>query len=241
MTSGVLFDAYERRARLAPGLILILPVAITIAALGLRHNTIIAALVSLLSLAGGPLILAAHVRQRGVTLQARLYEKWGGPPSTIKLRLTSADPPGPVQAKFRKDTQRVSGQTLPKWAEQQADAARADETYSVALAALRSKTGADRKKFFLVFAEVKNYGFERNLFAVRFEALVLCLLCLVGLGAALGVAIHDHSHVHRTDLIIGLAIVAATTLFWLFWPSERRVRRTGDIYAERLLEAAADL
>ena len=47
-------DAYERRCRLAPGLLALVPVAVTIVALGIRDAPVVSAAISILSLASGP-------------------------------------------------------------------------------------------------------------------------------------------------------------------------------------------
>lgn len=81
-------DDYERRARLAPGLLAVLPIALVILALGLRRLPIVSALLSLVTAVGGPVVLASLVRHRGLRLQAELFRKWGGAPTTKGLRLT---------------------------------------------------------------------------------------------------------------------------------------------------------
>jgi hypothetical protein len=242
MNSAMWFDSYERRARITPGLILLLPIPIVIAALGLRDNAVVVVIVSLLSVAGGPLLLATHVRLRGLAAQERLYAAWGGPPTTLLLAPASASPPGPLQSARREDTQRASGRTLPSWQDAQQDPRGAAEEYQAAVAVLRTQTTAERKRYFLVFHELRNYGFVRNLLGVRTEALCLCAIA----GAALAVAIvlersRDGASLHLVDLVMAALAVVALTLFWALWPRGTRVKRVGMLYAERLFEAAATL
>src|ERR1700730_18752231 len=81
-----LLDEYNRRARLVPGLFFVLPVPVVIVALGLRQNPVVAVLVSLIPVMGGPVALADYVRQRGLKVQEALYAAWGGSPTTAALR-----------------------------------------------------------------------------------------------------------------------------------------------------------
>jgi hypothetical protein len=55
-------DKYERYARVAPGLFALLPVVITVIALGYRQVPVVSGVASMLSLAGGPVLLADTVR-----------------------------------------------------------------------------------------------------------------------------------------------------------------------------------
>src|SRR6266852_7080577 len=80
-------DKYERQARLVPGLLALLPVAVTVTALGLRQAPVVSVVVSLFSLAGGPVLLADTVRGLGLKAQGDLWTSWGGAPTTIALRL----------------------------------------------------------------------------------------------------------------------------------------------------------
>src|ERR1700733_952850 len=80
-------DAYERRCRLAPGLLALIPVTVLITALGVRSAPVVSGALSILSLAGGPVLLASFVRGRGHAAQDRLWRNWGGSATTRALRL----------------------------------------------------------------------------------------------------------------------------------------------------------
>ena len=66
-------DAYERRARLVPGLLALLPIAIVAIALGIDDAPVASSAVSLLSVTGGPVLLADVVRSWGLGVEARPY------------------------------------------------------------------------------------------------------------------------------------------------------------------------
>lgn len=63
---------------------------------------------------------------------------------------------------------------------------------------------------------------------------------MVILGAASLVRAFQHrsTGLAWSDLVIGLVSVGTVLLFWVGFPSERRVRTAADTYAERLLDAA---
>ncbi|HET9874823.1 MAG TPA: hypothetical protein VFQ37_03560, partial [Mycobacterium sp.] len=66
-------DKYERQARLMPGLLALLPVAITITALGLQNASVVSIAASLVSMAGGPILLSDTVRSFGLRAQRQLW------------------------------------------------------------------------------------------------------------------------------------------------------------------------
>lgn len=102
-------DRYEWQARLVPGLLALLPVAVTIAALGPRHAPIVSAILSLVSLAGGAVLLADVVRGLGLQAQERLWASWGGAPTTIALRLREPSPNTVQRDIWRAAVQKVTG------------------------------------------------------------------------------------------------------------------------------------
>jgi hypothetical protein len=80
-------DKYERHARLVPGLLVLLPVGVTVTALGLGQAPVVSAVAGLLSLAGGPVVLADLVRSYGNKAQKNLWTQWHGSPTTLALRM----------------------------------------------------------------------------------------------------------------------------------------------------------
>jgi hypothetical protein len=222
-------DDYERRARLIPGLWLIAPAVVLVLMFGLRANALLSTAGGLLSAAGGPVVLAAFVRHRGLSVEPGLLKEWSGWPTTQLLLTGSA----PIRDRRREAIQRLTGINLP------AVEAGADATYDAAVAALRSQT-RDRSRFDLVFAENRNYGYERNLIGVRPIGLAFALTAVVvGTGGSYVAARGDG--VFTADLAIGLIVLALLAVFWLVAPSRERARVVAFKYAERLLDAAISL
>lgn len=231
-------DEYERSARLAPGLIALLPLPILVTAFGLRQNPIIAILVSLLVAVGGPLVLAKFVRSRGRALEKNLYQEWGGPPTTLLLTPRNPNDFSAILAQRRSNVEKVTGQTLPTSPSPNDEDAQA--IYGAAVAVLRQKT-YDHKAYPLIFAENKSYGFERNVLGVRMQG--ICLACAGFIASAIGggLAASHEFNASSTALISAAIILIPLNIFWIFWPTKTRVYDAANLYAQQLLDAAVTL
>ncbi|CAE7410645.1 unnamed protein product, partial [Symbiodinium sp. KB8] len=165
-------DEYERRARLAPGLLTLLPLLVLLVSLGFRQRPVVAGTIAFLTAAGGPVLLSQVVRHRGLALQRRLWEKWNGSPTTQSLRHSSPVGTPEQRNSWRTELERSTGLNLPTVAEEQLDATGSDARYEVAIARLIELT-RNQADFPLLHAENKNYGFERNLLAMRKPGLIV--------------------------------------------------------------------
>jgi hypothetical protein len=104
-------------------------------------------------------------------------------------------------------------------------------------AAIAEVIRATRGKAPLVFEENKNYGFERNLLAVRPLGLGVASICLIGSVAGLVVSSVWAVGFTLVSLIIGSLAILTVLAIWFYLPTEDRVHRIGRSYAERLLDA----
>ena len=223
-------DSYERRARLVPGLLIVAPIGIVIVMFGLNTNPAVAVIIGSLTTFGTPVVLANFVRHRGLAAQSTLYKMWGGKPTTTLL-MTG---PAARRSRWRQAVARVSNQDLPP--EDQPDP---DGAYDAATAVVLSKT-RDAKQFGMVFAENRNYGYERNLYGSKRLGLSLAWITLVGAAIAVGLLIDEH-HKTRAEWVIGLVALLGLAVLWLVLPSEKRAKTTAFKYAEQLLDAAVEL
>lgn len=82
-------DEYERRARLVPGLLAIFPLAILLSVLSLRQLPTVSYVMGAVAVIGMPVVVADVVRQHGRKAERVLWDSWGGPPTTVWLRLRS--------------------------------------------------------------------------------------------------------------------------------------------------------
>lgn len=227
-------DDYDRTARLVPGLLVVLPIAIVLIGLGVRENPLSATLSVVAVTVGAPLVLAKHVRRRGRKLEKRLIAEWGGLPTT---RLLVPEPDGSIGAlrqQRRRNVERISGIRLPS--EGKLSSLESEE-FEAAIRTLRAKT-ADRVAFPQVYAENKSYGFERNLKGVRAEGLVVSAISAAALVTFATLSWTNYLELDPWPLAISACFSLVILVFWLVWPTSERVQEAGQLYAERVLDAA---
>jgi hypothetical protein len=234
-------DKYERQARLVPGLLALLPVAITVAALGYVREPVISAVVSLLSLAGGPVVLADTVRRMGLKAQRQLWSTWGGSPTTIVLRLREANSNTIQRDRWRDAVQKITGIRLASARSEASNPAGADQAIETAVSQIREMTRG-KDQFYMVQAENIAYGRQRNFYGTRIVGrLVAFLSLLVVIGFILWPLLDGKHPDLRVTYIIGLLLDSFIMLGWYFLPSSGQVREAGDRYANQLLQASVTL
>lgn len=231
-------DAYERSARLVPGLILLAPLVFVLVGFGLSLAPWSATVGGAILALAGPVVLAKHVGHRGRSLQDQLFESWGGPPTSAVLSPSGSGPVSPVLARRRANVEAVTGIALPTT--RPATGSDEAEIYHSAVLELRSRTN-DQARFPRVSSENMNYGFERNLLGIKPEGLVVSSACLLALISGLIVTGVGNGHLSVVPLGVGATLDTLLLVFWMVWPTSARVRDAGQRYAERLIDSAAEL
>ena len=226
---GAVADAYVLRARLFPATLAVLP--LTLVALLVVPPGLLAKVLPFAFSAGVVFLLTQWVRDRGVKLQDRLLERWGGWPTTSMLRYTGSLDHEVVLQRRRRLLEEVTGITLPTAADEATDPA-AEAVYHAATRALvskvRARPGAER-----VQDENVAYGFRRNLLALKPFGLALT-------GIALAV---DAFWLAPLAPIAALACAGAHLLIVLAWitvVTPDFVHRQARVYAQRLFETLED-
>jgi hypothetical protein len=237
MTTGQLFDHYSFRARLQPALLTLLPAEIGIFAWtgpGVKWQS---ALWTLFGTLGGTFFLAILARNLGKQIEPGLWLSWGGSPTTQLLR--HAGPGNPVlRERWHKFLSKLLGKPLPTQAEELADPKAADEIYIAGVKLLINKT-RDVKKFHLLYKENVQYGYCRNLYAMRLMGLSFSLF---GSAACLAAGLWN-AHVGDPKIYPWVCL-AADLIFlawWVFVIKPAWVRVPAFAYAERLLESVENL
>jgi hypothetical protein len=226
-------DAYTRKARIAPAVLVGVPGGALLIAGAISPENLVRAVGVFLGAIG--IVVAILVRDAGRKAQPKLWESWGGPPTTSRLRWRSGAP----EAAMRRLHARVgaaTGEELPDAASEEADPAEADRRYEEAVGLLRERTRkADDSP--LVAAENADYGFRRNSYGVRSYGIAAALVgTLVSIALAV---LGSEAMTTRLDRWVPAAIVCALCFgFWLLIVSPDWVRRAAENYADRLLEAA---
>jgi hypothetical protein len=231
-----LFDAYTRRARIAPAVLAALP-ALTVLAAGALAPDRAARIAGILVGSVG-LVIAGLVRDRGRALQPGLWTSWGGSPTLRRLRWRDADSREAVR-RLHARLNPLLHEPLPDEQGEAADPLEADRRYGEAIAVLRERT-RERARFPLVFAENAEYGFRRNALGLRPLGLAIAAVCLA---MSCGFAAFGNAELaHRLTRwgISGLA-AAALAVFWARVVTPEWVRRPAEVYADRLFEAVETL
>ena len=237
-------DPYELRARLFPGLLVLLPVILFFALVLGTKNPVVVGLGAVMSACGGPYFLSSFVRTWGQRAQDQLYLQWGGQPSTILLRYRDTRLPTPTKDRYRALAASKLGMRLASGEDESADPMQADQASAAAVDVLRPLTN-DRKAFPFVFKELVAYGFNRNAYGTRWVGLGVAgatvIATLVHAGALrmtpsiLAGESLDGAHIAVLLVAIGLSAL------WCFHFTAKTVEQAGYSYAKRLLEALEKL
>jgi hypothetical protein len=221
-------DAYELKARVAPGLILALPMLV-VAAYGapiLSSWSIFAAsgVCSLALLYG----LSLVVRARGRAIEQALWNTWGGPPSTRYMRHRD----GTFGEAMKKSIQEAlaakfpAAQILPP-DEEARNPERADKAIVDAFRQVRQYLRQSDPDG-LWFKLNVEYGFCRNLFGSR---MVWAGISLAATISAVVFAMRNGSGpINPASAICFLSLVCSVYVGWFVLPDS--VRRVAETYAE---------
>ncbi len=241
-------DPYNQRARLQPTLVAILPIFLVGPLLYLNMETRAATFLTMLAYFGGMVLLTQLGRDRGKKIEPRLFDAWSGKPSVAFLRHKDNQLNSVTKSRYHEFLQKkVSNIKLPSQKQEKENPRAADDMYQTASDWLLSKT-RDMTKFRLIFEENMNYGFRRNLYALKPIALLLDFLA----GAGVLVVTAARETIFADDLIrtlaeidgyiyIAFAALILHTLAMIFIVTKTWVKKTADAYAQQLLSACDSL
>ncbi len=127
-------------------------------------------------------------RDRGKALEPNLFQAWGGKPSVVMLRHRDARIPTAAKDRYRAFLERnVPQLKLATPQDEKRSPTKADEGYESATAWLLAQV-TDRERFRLIFEENVNYGFRRNIWALKPLALLVDGLVIAAIVAAIAVS-----------------------------------------------------
>jgi hypothetical protein len=186
---------------------------------------------------GGTFFLAILARNLGKQLEPGLWESWGGSPTIQLLRHAGTGNPI-LRERWHRFLSRLLGKPLPTPQEEQVNPKGADDIYNAGIKLLINKT-RDVKKLHLLYKENIQYGYCRNLFAMRTMGLILSGL---GSGACLAAGLWN---AHTGDVkMYSWICLAADLMFlawWIFVIKPAWVSVPAVAYAERLLESIENI
>ena len=241
----IFFDPYDRKARLQPALLSLLPAFIVFALLIPEFNAVWAVISGIVFYCGSSTLATQFGRDRGKRIEPALYRSWGGKPSVAMLRHSDTRLARSTKDRYRGFLKRsVPGLNLASPDEERTCSAHADDGYESATAWLLAQT-RDRGRFGLIFRENVNYGFRRNIWGLKPLAFVIdgasmVILAVIAEGAWTG---QVTTTLESVDTFVWVSVVVLATHFIAFTFLIRRdwVRTAADAYAQQLLAACDTL
>lgn len=232
-------DAYDRRARLFPALLVALPLAL-VAAVWTPGGTEAWSPLWLIAVGCGVVYLFADLsREAGKGVEPDLFRQWNGPPTRHLLRHRS-DTPTPLLHRRHQLIEWITGETLPSAGEEDEEPEVADEIYDTCIYVLRERT-RDKGNFPLVFAENCAYGFRRNSLGLRSCGVATSAFSLILLAALITPWLPVSAVLGEPFKIFTGVSCLGLLAFWLFIVKPAWVRSKAEAYAERLLAACEKL
>ena len=163
----VVFDPYDRKARIQPALLCIVPIFVACLLLIPQLGAIWTTVGGVILYCGSTMLLAQLGRDRGKRLEPMLFDAWDGKPSVAMLRHRDTRLAKPTKERYRAFlTANIPGLELASPQIEQQSPTLADEGYSSITSWLLTQT-RDGPQFGLILKENINYGFRRNIWALR--------------------------------------------------------------------------
>ena len=175
-------------------------------------------------------------RDLGRKKEKSLFAAWGGKPTTRMLRHRDADNQVTLQRRHQRLKKLLPEITLPSPQEEHDNPGAADDVYETCSTFLREHT-RDKEKFRLVFEELCNYGFRRNLWGMKSIALFTSILSTA---VVITLIILTQIDIIETNLPIAITcgILSLFVLVgWIFLFKPNWVRVPAEAYAIQLLSS----
>jgi hypothetical protein len=233
---GIGMDQYDRRARLMPALLLILPAALAVVTLAPDDVLGWGGGIALIAQAGGSFLLAQMVGDIGKRKEPKLFESFGGRPTEMLLSHQQALNRVMLAERHKKLAKLFPKIKIPTADAEQKDPKAAFEIYTACCDKLRGLVRAEKDKFPDVHRENIHYGFRRNLWALKPAGIIITAIALMVVGAEVYGSVSEHQPVSLVLPVIA-GIDALLLVWWIFFITKSWVKRAAVLYAERLMEA----
>ena len=230
-----LTDPYERKARVQPALLCVLPIVLATSVSFPELYTTLAAFGTLVVTFGAIQFIGQIARDKGKKLEPALFKKWGGTPSVTIFRHRDKRIAGPAKQKLHRKLESQSEISAPSAEFEQQNSAKADEIYKAWSDFLRVKS-RDTDRFSLLFRENINYGYRRNVYGLK---------CWYGISCVLGllIIIASSSTIFLlSDLQLAMVwVIGLFGLYIIIVVTEKWVKVPGFEYSQRLVEVSEQL
>lgn len=226
-------DDYDRFARFLPVVTVTSPIAVGVTVVtGVDVNAWLM-LVPVPVIMSLSILFASLAANSGLRTQKRLWQEWDGPPTTRYLRHRNCEYQQKTKSRLHEHMSSL-GFTVPSPEVETTDPDSADDEYEAYVKELRSRT-RDPRRFPLVRSYLKQYGFSRNLYAIRRVGVAIAVTTAVfGVAYTLANPL-EFTKIMALSPIWVFSIAMAYTL--LFHVNAEMVKTNAERYAEFLFEA----
>lgn len=234
-------DAYDRRARFYPMVIVLLPAL-------LGATSWMPAGIELPGIAGGTVVtlaaaafLAQLARDQGKRREKELFRLWGGRPSDRALSYAGRFFADATLARCHKKLMAFDpGLQLPASREYEKEHAKESKAAYAAATDLLVARSRDKERFPLLFKENISYGFRRNLWGLKPIGILTTALGVAACIARIILQATAHAPITPAP-IVGGVISAVLLLIWCLRITPEWVRIPADGYSKHLVEASEHL
>ena len=234
----ILLGHYSYRARFQPVLLVLLPLALGVFVWTWPNTKWESGLWTIFITSGVAYFSAIFARNLGKKTERKLWESWGGAPTTQLLRYSGSLNPI-LRQRWHNKLSQILERTFPTKQNEDDNPKEADKLYESAVTLLRIKT-RDIKKFNLIYSENASYGFCRNLVAMRTIGICTALLG-VALTASAGIWFYMHNKAVSPYMAVCLGVNISSLFLWVLVIKPSWVKTSAFAYARRLLEAIEEI
>ncbi len=232
---SIVEDTYNLRARVAPSIIVVLPLMLAISSWWPGETKWPGILAGLgVSLALGTL-LSQLGRDLGKERQADLFKKWGGTPTTQLLSHRNSTLNPHTLARYHESLRQLRPDlTLPRSKDAEvADSAAADAAYVSCIDTLR-ELARDKIRYPLVFEENVGFGFRRNLWAMKPTGILIAVGSAAACLSRTWNQLIAEQPIEMAPVVFGVLCIFLFVI-WTVRITPMWIRVAGFAYAERLL------
>lgn len=234
-------DTYDRRARLYPMVLVLLPLALGAASwlpAGIEIPGLVGGAVIVLAVS---MFLTQLARDQGKRREKELFRRWGGRPSDRALSFAArVFAESTLQRWHKKLSGLDENLRFPENPEaEKAEPKSAKGAYAAATDLLVART-RDKTTFALLFKENMSYGFRRNLWGMKPAGIATAVLGVLATGArCVTNAMNDQPQGIVAVVAGALSLVMLVIWTWRVTPAWIRIAADG--YAKHLAEACESL
>lgn len=241
-------NEYERKARLYPALLSLFPMIAMVMLLYGSRVSVLTNVVTIATSCGGLYLMTNLCRELGKRLEPKLFQEWGGKPTTQLLRHRDKTIEALTKRRYHSFLAEKINEPFPNPEQEANDPARADDVYQSGVRWLLNQT-RDTNTFGLLFRENVAYGFRRNALGIKPIGLTIALGCLLWILGTEGVlSLSSTGFVSKAALLAmpetataSLIASAAMLAVWTVFFTNSSVRTAAFTYAEMLLRACDTL